>query len=284
MSDLRRDIDTNHNGWYLKDSLALWRESNGDQPAAAADAQGEQEEPGSGRGGRRACASVYKDNQPASSESDHMKRAVAIPMVDRVVSELEARFGPLQEIAIQGMLLIPSYFCPRADVLTIGESEKRRIRLNSIVDCALSFNLPNDADIDIVSLRSEVAQWETMLDLYFRDTVAAGKSPLETTSTLPRNLQQLLLFAHIPWQMFRQIEKLVRILATLPVTLCTCERSISQLRIVKSYLRSTMGQDRLTDLAMIHTHYDYCFDMGLIMDDFAEVNHLRKSTFLHRNL
>ena len=78
MSDLRRDIDTNHNGWY-KDSLTLWRESNGDQPAAAADAQGEQEEPGSGRGGRRACASVYKDNQPASSESDHMKRAVAIP-------------------------------------------------------------------------------------------------------------------------------------------------------------------------------------------------------------
>ena len=287
LSDLRRDIDTNHDGWY-KDALALWHESKGDQPAAAAaDAQGDASEagqPGHGRGARRGCASVYKDNQPAESESEYMKRAVAIPMVERVISELGDRFGNLQETAIQGMLLIPSYFCPRPDILTLGESDKRRTRLHSIEKCASSFNIPSDMDINIVSLRSEVAQWESMFDHYYRETVAGGKSVPDTTRTLPRNLQQLLLFAHIPWVMYPQIEKLVRILATLPVTSCTCERSISQLRIVKSYLRSTMGQDRLTDLAMIYTHYDYCFDMGRIMNDFAAVNPLRAKTFLHRNL
>jgi len=38
---------------------------------------------------------------------------------------------------------------------------------------------------------------------------------------------------------------------TLPVTVATAERSFSKLKIIKTYLRSTMSQERLDGLAII---------------------------------
>jgi len=42
-----------------------------------------------------------------------------------------------------------------------------------------------------------------------------------------------------------------RVLLTIPVTVASAERSFSKLKLLKSYLRSTMIQQRLTDLATI---------------------------------
>ena len=42
-----------------------------------------------------------------------------------------------------------------------------------------------------------------------------------------------------------------RVLLTIPVTVASAERSFSKLKLLKSYLRSTMTQQRLTDLATI---------------------------------
>jgi hypothetical protein len=42
-----------------------------------------------------------------------------------------------------------------------------------------------------------------------------------------------------------------RILLTIPVTVASAERSFSKLKLLKSYLRSTMTQERLNSLAMI---------------------------------
>ena len=46
------------------------------------------------------------------------------------------------------------------------------------------------------------------------------------------------------------------ILGTMPMTTCECEHSISSLRRLKSYLRSTMSQNRLNGLAALHSHRD----------------------------
>jgi hypothetical protein len=43
----------------------------------------------------------------------------------------------------------------------------------------------------------------------------------------------------------------LRILLTIPATVASEERSFSKLKIVKNYLRSTMSQDRLVDLARL---------------------------------
>ena len=59
---------------------------------------------------------------------------------------------------------------------------------------------------------------------------------------------------HADKDFYPNIDVLLRIMATLPVTSCECERSISLLRLVKSSLRSSMGQDRLNGLALLHSH------------------------------
>ncbi|KAJ8871113.1 hypothetical protein PR048_027417 [Dryococelus australis] len=43
----------------------------------------------------------------------------------------------------------------------------------------------------------------------------------------------------------------LRILLTLPVTVASCERSFSKLKLIKTFLRSTMLQSRLSGLAII---------------------------------
>ena len=50
---------------------------------------------------------------------------------------------------------------------------------------------------------------------------------------------------------------------------CECERSISKLRLVKSMLRTTMVQERMNGLAMLHVHSDLQLDSGAIIDRFA---------------
>ena len=57
--------------------------------------------------------------------------------------------------------------------------------------------------------------------------------------------------AHSDGDFFPNICVLLKIMATLPVTSCECERSISMLKLLKTPLRSTMGQDRLNGLAML---------------------------------
>lgn len=47
-----------------------------------------------------------------------------------------------------------------------------------------------------------------------------------------------------------------RILLTIPVTVASAERSFSRLKLIKTYLRSSMSQERLTSLATLSIEAD----------------------------
>ncbi len=64
------------------------------------------------------------------------------------------------------------------------------------------------------------------------------------------------------------IARLLQLVACWPVTACGCERSISALRRLKTYLRSTMTETRLPGLALLHV---YGYNRGDI--DKAKVVH-----------
>ena len=57
--------------------------------------------------------------------------------------------------------------------------------------------------------------------------------------------------------MLPELSKAIKILAVIPATSCSAERSFSPLRRLKTYLRNTMGQERLSNLALIHIERDY---------------------------
>jgi hypothetical protein len=56
--------------------------------------------------------------------------------------------------------------------------------------------------------------------------------------------------------LFGQVENLVRLLLVVPVSSCEAERSFSVLRRLKTWLRSTMSQNRPNHVAVCHVHQD----------------------------
>ena len=69
---------------------------------------------------------------------------------------------------------------------------------------------------------------------------------------------------------YPNISVLLRIMATIPVTSCECERSVSILRLIKTLLRSTMGQERLNALSLLYCHSDIDISPEEIVEQFAQ--------------
>ena len=55
-------------------------------------------------------------------------------------------------------------------------------------------------------------------------------------------------------QLMPNLFKVIKILATMPISSCEAERSFSTLKRVKDRMRTTMGQDRLSALNVIPMH------------------------------
>ncbi|CAF3629139.1 unnamed protein product [Rotaria sp. Silwood1] len=73
--------------------------------------------------------------------------------------------------------------------------------------------------------------------------------------------------------------ELLKIMWTIPVNVCGCERSFSSLRRIKTYIRNTTGQERLTCLALINIERDYEVDIDAIVVDFVSKKDERKKVF-----
>ena len=68
---------------------------------------------------------------------------------------------------------------------------------------------------------------------------------------------------------FPAIKKLLSVLATLPVSSATAERSFSALRLIKSDLRTTITQSRLNGLCLMYMHNDISVNTDVIVQKFA---------------
>lgn len=75
--------------------------------------------------------------------------------------------------------------------------------------------------------------------------------------------------------------RFVRLLITIPGSSCSNERSFSILRRLKNYLRSTMLQDRLNNIAILNVYTDMTekLDLEELMDKFILKNAKRSNVF-----
>ena len=99
---------------------------------------------------------------------------------------------------------------------------------------------------------------------------------LNDTSCHPDNISSTL--KSIDFRSFSNIKVCLRILGTLPVTTCTCERSFSSMRRLKTYTRSTMISERLNEIAVMHVHQEIVPGIEKVTDLFAVTN--RRLSFI----
>lgn len=78
-----------------------------------------------------------------------------------------------------------------------------------------------------------------------------------------------------------EVATVLKLFLTIPVTSATAERLFSKLKLIKSYLRSTMAQQRLSDLSVLSIENEKIrsLDINMLVDKFAEKNARRSQKF-----
>lgn len=186
----------------------------------------------------------HRDNVPADSPSEYYRRSISIPLVDHLISELDGRFSSHHQKALQGMYLVPTV------LVTISVAE-----CNAKVEQIAEFyeeDLPSPSTI-----QSEVHCWHMK---WQQQKTSHGQSCLPLTP--------MAALRHAT-SLFPNVKVLLTILCTLPVTSCSAERSFSALKRIKTPLRTTMGNIRLSALALLTIHQDIPIDVTAIIDEFA---------------
>ena len=96
---------------------------------------------------------------------------------------------------------------------------------------------------------------------------------LSRLSNLPRNAMDAL--AICDKVIYPNVFRLLQLLATLPVSSASNERSFSTLKRIKTYLRNSVGEARLNGLAMLSIHRDIDVDVQTVIDDLAKLGSRR---------
>ena len=184
---------------------------------------------------------VYRSNIPASSPSDYYKRNLTIPFLDHLTNEMQKRFS-------QTNLELLTVFYAMPNVV---------VRDSSWMQSFMKFLSLYEGDMPEPRHSSiELKTWETKWKM--------------VTETLPTRLNEVLPLTD--QLIFPNIYTALKIAATIPVTSCSCERSISVLRRLKTYLRNTMNQTRMNGLALLNVHRDIHINSEEVIDQFARDN------------
>ena len=80
---------------------------------------------------------------------------------------------------------------------------------------------------------------------------------------------------------FSEVVKVVQLILVMPATNAVSERSFSTMRRIRSYLRSTMRQDRLNHLMTLHIYQNKLdsLDLVSVANDFVSLNEHRRTFF-----
>ena len=131
----------------------------------------------------------------------------------------------------------------------------------------VSSDLPKQESFDTVSnfyaIDSEDLQVEKEL---FKNVDRNSAVKCKTVCQVVEQMHLLSLNEILP-----HFSKVCQILATIPATSCSAERSFSCLRRLKTYTRATMGGERFNSLAIINIERQFAnaVDMDAVIDVFA---------------
>ena len=130
-----------------------------------------------------------------------------------------------------------------------------------------------------VNFERAVVQLQMLPDVVKTYKESQGLRKLEVTSV--RTIAEVLNGVPMTKQMFFEVDKLLRLYFTIPVTTSTAERSFSCLQHIKTYLRSSMTEERLNNIILLHVHKEETdhLDLQQNASNFISANDRRLSLF-----
>jgi Domain of unknown function (DUF4371)/hAT family C-terminal dimerisation region len=175
-------------------------------------------------------------NPDVSSALDYYRVAVYNAFLDSLLQQLEDRFQPATKAAMMLSALLPRYAIDAC--------------FEDVREGCVLFS--DYLDGTILDVEIEFESWQLACS-------ALEEKPRDSLSSL--DVCNDLCFPNI--------RKLLTIFATLPVSTATAERSFSVLKLLKSNLRSRMGEERLTSLTLAYIYSD-TFDMQSIATEVLQ--------------
>ena len=166
---------------------------------------------------RTAGRQQNRDNVPADTPEEYWRRSVYYPLLDHIANELETR------LVVPKDRFLAQYLIPSKLASLTPETELQ-------VVMPFAGDLP---DNNFAAYKAEMVRWK-----------CKWQNATEKPSTLIDTLK------HAKPELYPNIHRTVKVLLTMPVITATADRSFSALKRIKTYLRSTMFEDRLNGMSI----------------------------------
>lgn len=132
-----------------------------------------------------------------------------------------------------------------------------------------------DSDRETWSFRPSFVPWQKTQLRIISQSVPLFKTKRESRMKNPRtygcgNIAGWLYTSNITDpELYPGIYVAVKTLLTYPVSTCVAERSFSSMKRLKTPLRNTMSEDRLSSLSVLHIHKHKELDVNEVISEFA---------------
>lgn len=180
----------------------------------------------------------------AATPEEYFRISIFIPLLDSFLSQLDLRFLKHREI-------FKGFQC----ILPVDPSVLKTSQIEAF--SALTKFYTNDLEGCQESLNSELTLWYKRIARAEHDKVSPPKSAIEALAICNQTIMP-------------NIFRLLEILAVLPVSTCTNERSFSTLRRLKTYLRNSTGSTRMNGLALLNIHRNHTPTVEEVLNELAK--------------
>lgn len=188
---------------------------------------------------------AHRSNIPAENPKEYWRLNVFLPFADNLISELQDRLlKPRQRLLVQHLL--PKF-------LNVNEMTAAQHWTDIKIEYS-HFLKSTGTELDI-----ELETWQHAIA---DETFAAGVDTLQAATKVTEHL-------------YPNLHIMFKVLLTMPVSTSTAERAFSSLRRLKTYLRNSMCEERLSGLALMHIHKDIDIDVQKVLQQFDATGHRR---------
>ncbi|KAF3833304.1 hypothetical protein F7725_026969, partial [Dissostichus mawsoni] len=179
------------------------------------------------------------------------RTAFFYPVIDQMLNELNRRFSNTN--------------CDMMNsIQALNPKSKEFLKETTLFSFAQLY------DANIEDLGHELHQFSRILD-----------RKIKTGMQRPDSTVELVQFIEPYKEVFFELFRLCKIAAAIPVSSASCERSCSTLKMVKTFLRSTITDERLSNLGVlsIESRRSKALNLDLFVDRFAK-NHKNRRILL----